>query len=304
MSDIRFDGKVALITGAGGGLGRSHALLLASRGAKVVVNDLGGALQGEGQSQTPAQKVVEEIEAGGGEAVANYDSVTDPAGAAAMVQAATGAFGRIDIVINNAGILRDKSFVKMEEADWDSVIAVHLKGAYNVTRAAWPHFREQGFGRVIMTASAAGLYGNFGQANYSSAKMALVGFGQTLAQEGAKYGIHSNIIAPVARSRMTETIMPPELLAKLGPELVSPLVAWLCAAECETNGAVYEVGGGLVTRLNWTRSKPLTVKSAEELSLERLRDAWPAINDMTDATVCPDIKTSLEQFVAHATGQG
>lgn len=304
MSDVRFDGKVALITGAGGGLGRSHALLLASRGAKVVVNDLGGSLTGESTSETPAQKVVEEIRAAGGEAVASYDSVADGEGAEAMVKTALDTFGRLDIVVNNAGILRDKSFVKMTADDFEAVLSVHLFGAYHVTKAAWPHLREQGYGRVVMTASAAGLYGNFGQANYSAAKMGLVGFGQTLAQEGAKYGIHTNVVAPVARSRMTETIMPPELLERLDPDLVSPLVAWLCAEDNDANGQIFEVGGGLVYHLKWARSGPFSVSPQDGLTPEQLRDAWPGILDMSEAKICEDIKDSLGQFVSYVQGQG
>ena len=301
MSDVRFDGQVALVSGAGGGLGRSHAMLFASRGARVVVNDLGGAMDGTGSGETAAQKVVDEITAAGGNAVADHGSVTDAEQAAAMVQRAVDAFGRIDIIINNAGILRDKSFKKMTEADWDAVISVHLKGAFNVTKAAWETLRDQGYGRIVMTASAAGLYGNFGQTNYSAAKMALVGFGQTLALEGAKYDIHTNIIAPVARSRMTETIMPPELLENLKPELVSPLVAWLCAAECDANGDIFEVGGGLVTRLKWTRSKPMAVPPAGGLSIEQVRDSWDAVTDMSTATVCNNVQEALAGFVTHAT---
>ncbi len=303
MSEVRFHGKVAIVTGAGGGLGRSHALLLASRGAKVVVNDVGGSLTGEGHSDTPAQKVCDEIKEAGGEAVPNYDSVADFQAALRIVQTALDAFGRVDIVINNAGILRDKSFAKMEEADFDAVIAVHLKGAFNVTKAAWPHLREQGYGRVVMTASAAGLYGNFGQANYSAAKMGLVGLGQTLAQEGAKYNIHTNIIAPIARSRMTETIFPPDLLEKLDPGLVSPLVAWLCSDACDANGDLFEVGAGLVTRNKWARTGPWMVDPESDLTIEQIREAWPQIMDLSSVTICPTIQDSLNQFVAHATGK-
>ena len=206
-------------------------------------------------------------------------------------------------MINNAGILRDKSFAKMEEADFDAVIAVHLKGAFNVTKAAWPHLREQGYGRVVMTASAAGLYGNFGQANYSAAKMGLVGLGQTLAQEGAKYNIHTNIIAPIARSRMTETIFPPDLLEKLDPGLVSPLVAWLCSDACDANGDLFEVGAGLVTRNKWARTGPWMVDPESDLTIEQIREAWPQIMDLSSVTICPTIQDSLNQFVAHATGK-
>jgi NAD(P)-dependent dehydrogenase (short-subunit alcohol dehydrogenase family) len=209
MSDVGFEGRVAIITGAGGGLGREHALLLASRGAQVVVNDLGGAVDGTGSSAGPAQQVVNEIEGLGGAAVADGNSVATQEGAEAMVKTALDAFGRVDIVINNAGILRDKSFANMTPDLWDAVIAVHLTGAYNVTRAAWPHLREQAYGRIVSTSSAAGIFGNFGQANYGAAKMGIVGLTHVWAQEGGKYNIRANAIAPVARTRMTEDLLGP-----------------------------------------------------------------------------------------------
>ena len=249
---LRFDGRVAIITGAGGGLGRAHALMFGARGAKVLVNDLGGSAHGEGRSSAAADRVVEEIRALGGEAVANYDSVED---GHKIVQAALDAFGGIDIVINNAGILRDVSFAKMSEQDWDLVYRVHALGAYRVTRAAWPHLRERGYGRIVMTASAAGLYGNFGQANYALAKMGLVGFGRTLALEGASKNIHVNVIAPIAGSRMLETVMPPEVVAALKPEYVSALVGYLCHEATEENGGIFEVGGGLISKLRWERTE-------------------------------------------------
>ena len=226
MSDLRFDNRVAIITGAGNGLGRSHALLLASRGAKVVVNDLGGGHTGSGKSSGAADKVVEEIKAAGGEAVANYDSVED---GAKIVQCALDTWKRIDIVVNNAGILRDTSFQKMTQDDWDLIYRVHVLGTFRVTHAAWNHMRDAGYGRIVITASAAGIYGNFGQANYSMAKLGLRGLAQTLAIEGAKQNVRVNTIAPIAGSRMTETVLPPDLLAALKPEYVSPLVACLCA---------------------------------------------------------------------------
>src|SRR3954470_4862405 len=201
-NELRFDGKVALVTGAGNGLGRAHALLLASRGAKVVVNDLGGTATGGGKSSAAADKVVEEIKAAGGEAVANYDSVED---GDKIVQAALDTWKRIDIVVNNAGILRDTSFKKLTDEDWDLIYRVHVRGSYKVTKAAWDHMQEAGYGRIIMTASAAGIYGNFGQTNYAMAKLGLVGFGNTLAIEGKKKNIQVNTIAPIAGSRMTET---------------------------------------------------------------------------------------------------
>src|SRR3712207_6415052 len=217
MADLGYDGKVAVITGAGGGLGREHALFLASRGAQIVVNDLGGSVSGEGGDAGPAQKVASEIEEKGGIAVANTDSVSTPEGGEAVIQTALDAFGRVDIVINNAGILRDKAFHNMEPDLLNPVLDVHLKGAFNVTRPAWVHMREQGYGRIVSTSSAAGIFGNFGQTNYGSAKMGLVGFTNVLAVEGAKYNIKANAIAPLALTRMTEDIMG-RLADKLGPE--------------------------------------------------------------------------------------
>src|SRR6201995_4452076 len=225
MSDLRFDGRVAIVTGAGNGLGRAHALLLASRGAKVVVNDLGGGATGAGKASAAADKGGEEIKAGGGDAVANYDSVED---GAKIVQCALDTWKRIDIVVNNAGILRDTSFQKMTQDDWDLIYRVHVLGAFRVTKAAWDHMREAGFGRIIFTASAAGIYGNFGQANYAMAKLGLVGLSNTLAIEGKKKNVFVNTIAPIAGSRLTETVLPKELTEALKPEFVSPLVAYLC----------------------------------------------------------------------------
>ena len=228
MSDqLRFDGRVAIITGAGGGLGRAYARLLAARGAKVVVNDLGGSMHGDGAATTAADRVVGEILAAGGEAVANYESVED---GWRIVQHALDAFGRLDIVINNAGILRDVSFHKMSDEDWERIYRVHLYGGYQVTRAAWPHLRDQGYGRVIMTGSAAGLYGNFGQANYSSAKLGLLGLAQTLAVEGQKRNVLVNTIAPLAGSRLTETILPPDLF-----EQYSQLSFWQDGSRSRAN---------------------------------------------------------------------
>jgi NAD(P)-dependent dehydrogenase (short-subunit alcohol dehydrogenase family) len=247
MADLGFDGKVAIITGSGGGLGREHALLLASRGARVVINDVGGSVSGEGGDAGPAQRVVQEITDAGGEAVADTHSVATPEGGEAIVATALEHFGRVDIVVNNAGILRDKTFHNMTPDLLDAVLNVHLKGAFNVTRPAWIKMREQGYGRVVNTSSNSGILGNFGQSNYGAAKMGLVGLTRVLAVEGAKHNIKVNAIAPVARTRMTE-----ELLGSLGekiePGLVSPVVAFLAHEDCPVTGEIYSAAGGRIAR--------------------------------------------------------
>ncbi|HKY91984.1 MAG TPA: SDR family NAD(P)-dependent oxidoreductase [Nevskiaceae bacterium] len=240
---LRFDNRVAIVTGAGNGLGRSHALALAARGAKVVVNDLGGARDGTSASATAAQRVVDEIRAAGGEAMANAASVTDEAAVNAMVAEVMAKWGRVDILINNAGILRDKTFAKMELADFRTVVDVHLMGAVICTKAVWEAMRNQKYGRIVMTTSSTGLYGNFGQSNYAAAKMALVGFMQTLALEGAKYDIRVNSVAPTAATRMTEDILPPEALKLLQPEAVTPGVLWLVSDDAPTR-TILCAGGG------------------------------------------------------------
>ncbi|HEX2315796.1 MAG TPA: SDR family oxidoreductase, partial [Thermomonospora sp.] len=266
MSELRFDGRVAVVTGAGHGLGRQHALELAARGARVVVNDLGGDRTGAGASSGPAQEVVDEITKNGGEAVASPDNVATEEGAQAIVQAALDAFGKVDVVINNAGILRDKSFKNMTADEWDAVMAVHLRGSFLVTSAAWAHLREQGYGRIVNTSSPAGLFGNFGQANYSTAKMGLVGFTRTLAHEGAKYGIRANAIAPVAWTRMTEDLLPADFAGALGVDRVTPLVAYLAHESNEASGEVYTVGGGRIARIivaegeGWVKKDGFTVE--------------------------------------------
>ncbi|MDO8266255.1 MAG: SDR family oxidoreductase [Moraxellaceae bacterium] len=279
---IRFDDRVVIVTGAGGGLGRSHALAFAARGARVVVNDLGVSTLGEGGSATPAQKVVDEIIAAGGEAVANYDSVLD---GEKIIQTALDNFGRIDILINNAGILRDKSFHKMTEEDWDLVYNVHVKGAFKLTHAAWPHLRDQEYGRIVFTSSASGLYGNFGQANYSMAKLGLHGLAQTLALEGRAKNILVNSIAPVAGSRMTETIMPADVVAKLKPEYVSPLVLWLASeANRDNSGGVFEVGAGYMAKLRWERTRGIAFGLANGIRVEDVARHWDRITDFENAT--------------------
>jgi NAD(P)-dependent dehydrogenase (short-subunit alcohol dehydrogenase family) len=280
---IRFDGRVAIVTGAGGGLGRSHAMLLASRGARVVVNDLGGAIDGTGGSESAAQKVCDEIKAAGGEAIPSYDGVHTPEGAAAIVKTAVQAFGQLDIVINNAGILRDVSIVKMTQDDWDKVLAVHLTGGYNVTKAAWQHMRDKGFGRVVFTTSAAGLYGNFGQANYAAAKLGLVGLCNSLKEEGKKYNILANCIAPVAVTRMTETLPGLGAMANtLKPEFVSPLVAYLSSEACKVSGEVFAVGGGYISRVAIVESAGAFIKQGE-LSIEAVHENLEAIRDLSKA---------------------
>jgi NAD(P)-dependent dehydrogenase (short-subunit alcohol dehydrogenase family)/acyl dehydratase/putative sterol carrier protein len=246
---IRFDDRVAIVTGAGGGLGRIYALELAKRGAKVVVNDMGGDLDGLGGSRRPADRVVEEITGLGGEAVASHDSVATVEGGQAIVNKALEAFGRVDILINNAGILRDKTFPKMEAEDWRQVLSVHLDGAYHVTRPAFIKMRENGYGRIVMTVSAAGLFGNFGQVNYSAAKAGLVGLMNSLELEGEKYNIKVNAIAPVAVTRMTEGLMPAEIAEKAKPEFVAPMVLYLCSQKCPANGAILSAGMGHFSRV-------------------------------------------------------
>ena len=279
---MTYDGKVAVITGAGGGLGRQHALLLAERGALVVVNDLGGNVEGAGADASAAQKVVDEIRAAGGDAVANHDSVSTPEGGEAIIQTAVDAYGRVDIVINNAGILRDKTFHNMTPDLVDSVIEVHLKGAFNVTRPAWILMREQKYGRIISTSSAAGIFGNFGQANYGAAKMGLVGFTRVLAAEGAKYNIRANAIAPLALTRMTENLMG-ALGDKLDPSLVTPIVAWLAHEDCDVSGEIYSVGGGRVARVFIGETQGFFKPG---LTLEDVRDNWSQIRN-TDGYVIP-----------------
>ena len=282
MSEVRLDGRVALVTGAGGGLGRSHALSFAQRGAKVVVNDLGGSFKGEGADKSAADKVVDEIKARGGEAIATYDSVSETAGAESMVKATLDAFGQIDIVVNNAGILRDISFMKMSEDDWNKIIAVHLTGSYLVTKAAWPHMRDKNYGRVIFTTSAAGLYGNFGQTNYSAAKLGIVGIANTLKAEGERYNIKVSTIAPIAASRMTETILPPNILEKLQPEYVSALVTYLASEQFDDSGAVYATGGGYYSRVAIVEGQGVGIDS-EKVSPEEIVANWDKINDMSKA---------------------
>jgi 3-hydroxyacyl-CoA dehydrogenase/3a,7a,12a-trihydroxy-5b-cholest-24-enoyl-CoA hydratase len=297
MSDLRFDGKVAIVTGAGGGLGRSHALLLASRGAKVVVNDLGGSFTGEGKSAGAADKVVAEIKEKGGEAVANYNSVED---GDQIVKTAIDTWGKIDIVVNNAGILRDVSFAKMTQGDWDLVYKVHVLGTFRVTHAAWPYMRDAGYGRIINTSSAAGIYGNFGQANYSMAKLGIHGFTQTLAAEGKKRNVIANTIAPIAGSRMTETVLPKELLDALKPEYVSALVAKLAHEAMEDSGGLYEVGGGFYAKLRWERAAGKTFRLGRTITPEDVDGNWKAITGFDAKSEHPgSVAESMQPIMAN-----
>jgi 3-hydroxy-3-methylglutaryl CoA synthase/NAD(P)-dependent dehydrogenase (short-subunit alcohol dehydrogenase family)/putative sterol carrier protein len=306
---ISFDGRVAIVTGAGAGLGRVYALELARRGAKVVVNDLGGARDGSGSgSASPAEKVVAEIKEFGGEAVANYDNVATPDGGANIVKTALETFGAVDILVNNAGILRDKSFLKMEPENWQAVLSVHLHGAYHVTRPAMAAMKEKGYGRIVMTTSAAGLYGNFGQTNYSAAKMGLIGMMNTLKLEGQKYNIKINTIAPIAASRLTEDVMPPELFEKSKPEFVSPLVMLLASEACQQTGSIFNVGMGYFNRaaihtglgvqLGDLENPPTPEMIRENMeaidSLENAREMADA-NDAIFALISPSSDTEAEK---------
>ena len=283
--EIRFDGRVAIVTGAGAGLGRVYALELAKRGAKVVVNDLGGARNGSGDgAKAPADKVVGEIKALGGEAVANYDSVALAEGGENIVKTALDAFGTVDIVINNAGILRDKSFLKMEPENWQIVLDVHLNGAYNVSRPAFAVMKEKGYGRMLMTTSAAGLYGNFGQTNYTAAKMGLVGLMNTLKLEGEKYNIKVNTIAPVAASRLTADILPPDYLDKLKPELVASMALYLVSEKCPVSGRIYNAGMGCFNRAAIVTGPGAVAGDGKEVPTpEQLLTKWEKIASLKGA---------------------
>ena len=296
MADIGFDNKVAIITGAGGGLGREHALLLASRGAQIVINDLGGTVDGSGEgTEGPAHTTAKEINDLGGVAVADTNSVATPEGGEAIVQTAVDAFGKVDIVINNAGILRDKAFHNMTPDLLEPVLDVHLKGAFYVTRPAWKLMREQNYGRVINTSSNAGILGNFGQTNYGAAKMGLVGFTRVLSVEGARNNIKANAIAPIARTRMTEELLGP-LAEKLDPSLVSPLVAFLAHEDCDVSGEIYSAAGGRIARmfigLTHGYYNP-------ELTLEDVRDHWDEIRSEDGYITPASLSDELQQVLSH-----
>ena len=279
---ISFAGRVAIVTGAGGGLGRVYALELARRGARVVVNDLGGSRDGSGNGDAAA-RVVQDIEQAGGTALANSASVTDYDQVHAMVEEARRAFGRVDILINNAGILRDKSFAKMEPEDFSAVVDVHLIGSANCTKAVWEPMREQAYGRILMTCSSTGLYGNFGQANYGAAKLGLLGLAKTLSLEGAKYNVRVNTIAPTAATRMTEDIFPPDLLGLFRPELVAPAALFLVSEDAPTN-AIVGAGAGVVQAAYVTLTQGVALPE-DDRTPEAVAAAWERIADRTGEIV-------------------
>jgi NAD(P)-dependent dehydrogenase (short-subunit alcohol dehydrogenase family) len=283
---ISFKDRVAIVTGAGGGLGRCHALDLAKRGAKVVVNDLGGSVDGSTDgSLSAAETVVEEIKAAGGEAMANGASVTDKDQVDAMVKEVMEKYGRIDILVNNAGILRDKSFTKVEDEDFRIVLEVHLMGSVNCTKAVWEIMKEQNYGRIVMTSSSSGLYGNFGQTNYGAAKMGVVGLMNTLKLEGAKYNIKCNALAPVAGTRMTESLMPGEVLEQIQPDFVTPAVTFMVSDEAPT-GVIVAAGAGVFTRVMIHETKGVNLGTGENMLAENIAANWDQISDMTDAKLC------------------
>ena len=276
---LDYNGKVVIVTGAGGGLGRCHALEFARRGAKVVVNDLGGAVVGSGGSSEAADKVVEEIKTAGGEAISNGSSVTDDAGVANMVQQTMDAYGRIDVLVNNAGVLRDKSFAKMEIADFDFVVDVHLFGTVKPTKAVWPIMKEQGYGRIMVTSSSSGLYGNFGQSNYGAAKLGVVGFINTLKLEGQKDNIHINALAPVAWTRMTSNLMPPEMEEALAPEQVTPAVVFMCSEQAPT-GKIICAGAGAYAAAQIVETRGMYLGTAP--TAEDVAENWEQISKLDD----------------------
>lgn len=293
MADIGYDGKVAIVTGAGGGLGREHALELARRGARVVVNDLGGSVHGDGGGEGPAHDTVKAIESLGGEAVADTNSVATVEGGAAIVKTAIDAFGTVDILINNAGILRDKAFHNMTPELVDAVLDVHLRGAFNVTQPAYAHMRSQGYGRIVNTSSNSGVLGNFGQANYGAAKMGLVGFTRVLAIEGRRSNIKANAVAPVAYTRMTEELFGAELGEKFEPKLVTPLVCWLASEDVDVSGEVYSAAGGVVARF-FIGLTPGYYNPA--LTVEDVRDNWSQVREEKGYIVPEDSSGELKKL--------
>jgi len=284
MSKIDFTGRVAIITGAGGGLGRHHAIELAKRGAKVVINDLGGSRDGIGSNPSAADLVVEEIRALGGEAVPNYDNVAIPEGGEHIVQTAIDAFGKIDILINNAGILLDSTFVKMDEKKWDVLVDVHLKGTFCVTKPAFLHMVKQSYGRIIMTTSGSALFGNFGQTNYASAKMGVVGLANVLKLEGAKYNIKTNVIAPIAGTRLTEDVVPPEIFSRMKVDFVTPAVLYMCSEQCQDSGIIINAGLGYFSRSAIMTGEGVILSDGNKIPTpEEVMKNWSRITSLENA---------------------
>jgi len=281
MSRIDFNGRVAVVTGAGGGLGRNHAIELAKRGAKVVVNDLGGSKDGMGSSQSAADRVAEEIKALGGEAIPNYDNVATSVGGENIIRTALDAFGKLDILINNAGILLDSTFAKMDETKWDTVVAVHLKGAFCVTKPAFIQMMKQNYGRIVMTTSGSGLFGNFGQTNYASAKMGVVGFTNVLKLEGAKYNIKTNVIVPIAGTRLTEDIVPPELFRMMKVDFVTPAVLYMCSEQCQDSGVIINAGLGYFSRSAIMTGEGVILSDRKKIPTpEEVMENWSRITSL------------------------
>jgi NAD(P)-dependent dehydrogenase (short-subunit alcohol dehydrogenase family) len=295
---VRFDNRVAIVTGAGNGLGRSHALLLASRGAKVVVNDPGGAVDGKGGGHAAADKVVDEIKAAGGIAVSNYDSVADAKSAANIVKTAVDSFGTVDIVVNNAGVLRDKTFHNMTVEDFEFVVKVHFLGTAYVTHAAWPILRAKAYGRVVVTSSNSAIYGTFGQSNYGGAKLAVVGFMNALRLEGQKYNIMMNALAPIAATRMTDALMPAPVLEKLKPEYVSPMLAYLCSEQCQRTGDIWSAGGGTFARIEYREAEGLRITGRAPT----VEDVMENIDKIADVSASRVFRTSGEEVAAVVSG--
>ncbi|MPY91760.1 MAG: SDR family NAD(P)-dependent oxidoreductase [Acidimicrobiia bacterium] len=295
---MRYDGRVALVTGSGRGLGRSHARFLASRGALVVVNDMGSEVDGTGRSDEVADQVVEDIRAAGGEAVADYHDVATTDGAIGAVETTMDAYDKIDIVVNNAGILRDRTLAKLAPDDFDAVVAGHLSSSAYVTHAAWPYLRDRSYGRVVFTTSAAGLYGNFGQANYAAAKMALVGLMNTLALEGEPRNVRVNTIAPVAATRMTEPLMTPEVLSAMVAEYVTPVVGWFCSEDCSANGVVVEAGAGHFALVEVMEGAGYTFTDPGSVSPDDIAAHWGEIADMSAARPFADANSAVGKVLA------
>ena len=279
---LRFDGRVVVITGGGSGLGREYALEFAKRGAKILLNDLGGSVTGVGNSNRSADLTVKELKLLGAEAIANYDTVSE---GEKIIEAAISAFGRVDVVVNNAGILKEVFFHKITTDEWDQTLKVHLKGSFSVCRAAWPYMRAQQYGRIINTSSGTGLYGNVAQSNYTTAKLGIYGLTQTLSIEGAKYNILVNSIAPMAASRLTQGTFSPELVELLIPEKITPLVAFLAHEACTTTGGLYEVAGGWIAKLRWQRANGLYLP--EGLTAENLKKRWNRVGKFDKTSEYP-----------------